>query len=113
MVGDTLMKMIEIGRDFSQTPVGRFPSDGPFSGELFREKFLKPALDGNKELTVKIDDIEGCGSSFLHEAFGGLVTKGYFTANQLHKQLTIEGVGTIAQLYRDLIWKYIDEARPD
>jgi hypothetical protein len=107
------MKTISIGADFSETPVGRFPSDGPFSGERFREEFLKPALTENDKVTVKIDDAEGYGSSFLHEAFGGLVQKRYFTVADLKKKLVIGCVDTSYQIYNDLIWKYINEARPE
>jgi len=33
---------INVGRDFSRFPSGRTPDDSAFSGEAFREKFLKP-----------------------------------------------------------------------
>jgi hypothetical protein len=104
------MKRINIGKDFSETPLGRYPSDGPFSGERFREEFLRPALTQCPEVTVKIDDAEGYGSSFLDEAFGGLVRKGYFSAVELRAKLKIECSSSDYLLYRDLIWKYVDEA---
>ena len=105
------MKRISIGKDFSDTPWGRYPDDGPFSGERFREEMLKPALQDHHQLTVFIDDAEGYGSSFLDEAFGGLVRKGYYTPKQLRDGLTIECNDPDYTIYRDLIWKYIDEAK--
>lgn len=66
-------KTINIARDFSRYPAGRFPSDGPFNGQLFRENFLKPALHENDVIAVELDGTRGYGSSFLEEAFGGLV----------------------------------------
>jgi hypothetical protein len=70
-------KTIDIGKDFSRYPAGRYTSDGPFSGESFRLKFLVPALDNNEKVIVLLDDTAGYGSSFLEEAFGGLVRLGY------------------------------------
>jgi len=32
--------IIDIGKDFSRYPAGRYETDGPFNGELFRAKFL-------------------------------------------------------------------------
>jgi hypothetical protein len=106
------MKTINIGRDFSLTPLGRYhPKDGPFTGERFREEFLKPALENNDIVTVEIGDAEGYGSSFLHEAFAGLVQKGYYTADQLKKKLIIECCSSNLQFYRDLIWSHINKAK--
>jgi len=70
-------KIIDIGKDFSRYPAGRYLSDGPFSGELFRSNFLVPALENNEKIVVLLDDTAGYGSSFLEEAFGGLVRLGY------------------------------------
>lgn len=103
------MHKISIAKDFSDVPLGRFPSDSEVSGERFREEFLKPALTKGAA-TVNIDDTEGYGSSFLDEAFGGLVRKGYFTAADLHSKLTIENNDPEKKMYSVLIWKYIDEA---
>jgi len=106
------MKKIYIGKNFSETPVGRYLSDGPYSGEKFREEILHPALKENDIVSVVIDDAEGYGSSFLDEAFGGLVRKKYFTAAELEKKLSIECTKPDYLFYRVLIWKYIKEAQP-
>ena len=71
------IKIIDIGKDFSRYPAGRYETDGPFSGELFRSRFLVPALDNKKQITIELDGTAGYGSSFLEEAFGGLVRLGY------------------------------------
>ena len=104
------MKLIKISSDFSDTPLGRYPTDSDFSGERFREEFLVPPLKKGEEVTVDIDGVEGYGSSFLDEAFGGLVRKGQFTADDLHRRLKIESHDADYASYGRLIWKYIDEA---
>lgn len=68
---------INVAKDFSPNPAGRFPSDGEFSGQRFREELLLPALKTNEKITIDFDGTEGYGSSFLDEAFGGLVRAGY------------------------------------
>ena len=71
------MPTINIASQFSRYPAGRFVSDGPFSGEYFRDNLLIPALDGGEKVILQMDGTRGYGSSFLEEAFGGLVRKGY------------------------------------
>ena len=71
-------KTINVGRDFSRYPAGRYKSDGPYNGEKFREDFLLPALRGSEhEIIIEFDEARGYGSSFLEEAFGGLVRAGF------------------------------------
>ncbi|MGX7654692.1 STAS-like domain-containing protein [Shewanella putrefaciens] len=62
--------------DFSKYPGPRFERLGPNSGEEFRVKVLKPAVDNSEEVIVNLDNVFGYGSSFLEEAFGGLVRSG-------------------------------------
>lgn len=70
-------KVINILRDFSRYPVGRYETDGPFTGEAFRTKLLLPALsEPGSKVIVEFDGARGYGSSFLEEAFGGLVRAG-------------------------------------
>lgn len=98
--------MITIATDFSDTPAGRYASDGPYSGESFREEMLIPALKEGKSVVVDLDGVLGFGSSFLEEAFGGLVRKG-FSAPELRSKLRIR---TSLKVYADRIWRYIEEA---
>lgn len=71
--------IINIAKDFSMFPAGRYEEDGDFSGTRFRDKILLPKLDslvGSECVVVVFDGVAGFGSSFLEEAFGGLVRKG-------------------------------------
>jgi hypothetical protein len=104
------MKTIKIAKDYSETPLGRFPEDGEFNGTRFREDFLRPSLSVEDKVEVIIDGVEGYGSSFLEEAFGGLVRKGYFTAQELKKKLQISYEDIDFKISCDLIWKYVNEA---
>jgi hypothetical protein len=67
---------IDIGKKFSRYPAGRFVDDGPFSGERFRDEFLVPPLRREETVEVLMDSTAGYGSSFLEEAFGGLIRVG-------------------------------------
>ena len=67
------MRVIKVAQDFTRFPSGRFKKNGDTSGEAFREKFLEPALKDGIEITVDLDGTIGYGSSFLEEAFGGLI----------------------------------------
>lgn len=74
------MISIQVAREFSRHPAGRFEKDGPYSGESFRRKFLVPHLRNGEAITVDLDGARGYGSSFLEEAFGGLIREGFTLA---------------------------------
>ena len=63
-----------IARQFSPHPGPRFRHQGPDSGEALRKRLVK-LLHENPEtsLFIDLDGTSGFGSSFLDEAFGGLV----------------------------------------
>jgi STAS-like domain of unknown function (DUF4325) len=71
------MTEIHLADDFSPFLGGRYRQDGPWSGEQFRDDFLVPrfdaARDHNDKLVVVLDGVAGVPSSFLEEAFGGLL----------------------------------------
>lgn len=69
--------IINVSEDFSRYPAGRYNDDGPHSGQRFRDDYLKPILINNEKAVVKLDGVRGYGSSFLEEAFGGLVRDGF------------------------------------
>ncbi len=102
---------ISIAEDFSDVPAGRFLNDGDWSGERFREEFLIPALkDADKKhpVIININGTEGYGSSFLEEAFAGLIRKGY-TKEDIAEKLQIEANDTY-DIYKKIILEYLKEA---
>jgi|SRR5690606_20761583 len=64
--------------DFTEFPGPRHEHIGEFSGERFRKEFLIKAIEkhGIENIQVDLDGTAGYGSSFLEEAFGGLVRSG-------------------------------------
>jgi len=102
--------LVDIGRDFSRVPAGRHVAESDFSGEAFREKILIPKLRQGGTVEVLLDNTEGYGSSFLEEAFGGLVRVGGFSYEYLKLHLIIVANSTATNRYSAKIWEYIKEA---
>lgn len=100
---------IVIARDFTPFPGGRYRQHGEGSGEEFRDDLLRPALNREASVTVRLDGTSGYPSSFLEEAFGGLIRVG-FTAEDLRKRLKIEAEPAYRS-YRQLAWQFIDDAQ--
>ena len=71
------MIKIDVVKEFTEAPGGRYKTNGDFSGEEFREKILLPKLiqaeKENTKLVVDLDGGYGYALCFLDEAFGGLV----------------------------------------
>jgi hypothetical protein len=109
--------VIEIGKDFSRTPGGRLINDGPFSGQLFRDRTLTPALKAavarGEKVKVVLDGPRGYLSSFLEEAFGGLIRLRVFDQKQLNSALEIVAIDPFYEPYQRLAQRYIYEAKPE
>ncbi|WP_158089090.1 STAS-like domain-containing protein [Cognaticolwellia mytili] len=106
---------IDIARDFSEKPFGRFqfatdqhPSDGKWTGDRFRNEQLLPVFRESKDkIEVLLDNVDrGFGSSFFDEAFGGLIRAG-IPFQEIKDRLFII---TNDESYYDEIWEYITEA---
>lgn len=101
---------INVGKDFSTEPAGRFRTDGPFSGEAFRDDILLPAIRKSEKTVIELDDTEGYGSSFLEEAFGGLVRIHKMSAAYILARIKFV---TIEKLLKAEIEHYIKSAAPE
>jgi len=104
----TQAHVLTIAEDFSRFPAGRFKDDGAFSGERFRDVLVE-RLRSAEKLVIDLDGTMGYGSSFLEEAFGGLVRTCAFSAATLHAR--IEFRATDKSLVAE-VWSYIDAAKP-
>lgn len=84
---------IKIANDFTTAPGPRYVTEGKFSGEQFRKELLLPkvreACDRKCALTVDLDGTSGYGTSFLEEAFGGLIREDNFRLATLDSVLTL------------------------
>jgi hypothetical protein len=108
------MKTISIAEDFSPSPAGRTPADGPFNGQRFREDYLIPALriavDQNDSVVVDMDGAYSYSSSFLEEVFGGLARSGQFPANVLAIRLEIRAANPVYASFRRDAEAYLKDA---
>ncbi|WP_302141001.1 STAS-like domain-containing protein [Halomonas alkalicola] len=109
------MQRINIGKDFSDHPIGRYREDGPESGQVFRDDYLIPKLESlgsNEKLEIILDDgVDGYGSSFLVEAFAGVVKVGYMHSDELLKKLVFKYTDEDFSFFEEKIKEYIQEAR--
>ncbi len=102
---------ISIAKDFSLTPGPRVISEGPFSGQLFRQTILEPkyieARKADKKITVDLDGTLGYGPSFLEEIFGGLAR--IYPENEVAETLKI--ISHEEEYLVEEIKEYIRDAR--
>ena len=64
-----------MAEQYTSNPGPRYISQGPNSGEDFRESVLKPFFKNktrNEKLIINLDGLNGYPSSFFEEAFGGI-----------------------------------------
>jgi hypothetical protein len=103
--------------DYAPSPGGRYASDGDFSGEWFRDDILVPALtaaiDRSEVLIVELAGTSGYGSSFLEEAFGGLIRHRLFSPSVVKNSLKVVAGSPLYAPYKALADKYVASAKPD
>ena len=109
--------IINIAKDFSPVPLGRFREDGKKSGQAFREDHLVPkirdAISTGDKVVVMFDGMAGFTTAFLDEAFAGLIRKGDVSLEDLKNVLTITASEKHFAPYIKNTWEYIREAAAD
>ncbi|WP_420576806.1 STAS-like domain-containing protein [Ekhidna sp.] len=106
---------IKIATDFSDRPGPRYIKEGKNSGELFRKEILigkyREAKEKGTQLIVDLDGTRGYGTSFLEEAFGGLIRE----ENESYKEIldTIEIISDEEDFLKDDISFYLKDAFED
>ncbi|QPS02481.1 STAS-like domain-containing protein [Acinetobacter johnsonii] len=105
----------DVGNEFHHRPMGRKKTDGEFSGEAFREKVLYPFFSNlinqksDQILVLDFNNVSMAGSSFLEEAFGGLVRAG-IKKELIQSHLKILVDIELKELIEDRIFQYIKRA---
>ena len=109
------MKRLKIAEEFSPVPIGRHRSDSKKSGEAFRDDLLFPRVDkAIKEkdvLVIDFEGMEGLSSSFLEEAFGGLVRVKGLPAETVIKTLKFIPMNSHFDPYIENVKAYIRDAQ--
>jgi len=101
---------IHVAQDYSATPLGRYRKHGEFSGERFRDEYLIPALERHKKIAINFDGVAGLPSSFLEEAFGGIIRSGKITAEDFFLRVSILVTTPSLTLAKDRIKRYMKSA---
>lgn len=100
-----------VANDFYRRPLGRYKSQGTYTGEAFREDLLLPKLKNLSDHEKFLIDFTGVtmnGSSFLEEAFGGLVRNHGYSFDNLKKVLVLKFPRRPS--LEDKVWQYIRDA---
>ena len=110
--------LINIAEEFSAYPIGRDESDSEKNnGQRFRREFLLPKLKDAEEnhriVVISFEGVESFGSSFLEEAFGGLVREDGWTSEKIKKFLRITYDWSGYKRFERRMWDYIEAAKPN
>lgn len=102
--------------DFTKFPGPRYKKYGANSGEEFRDSVLLPALQSDHELVVILDGVRGFGSSFLEEAFGGLISRCNLSRSDvdfLMSNIVSKDDPTLAEEIRDYMQEALSKQNTD
>jgi STAS-like domain of unknown function (DUF4325) len=105
--------IVSIAKDFHPAPGGRYLEDGPNSAQRFRDDVLLPklrdAIENNSTLIVRFDGMFAVSSSFLEEAFGGLLRLKVIPLEKIRSHLRLEAGSPAYEWARIDAEKYIEE----
>ncbi len=102
-----------ISTEFSPTPGPRKKVEGDFSGESLRKGILveklQQAIDEDVMLIIDLDGTAGYGTSFLEEAFGGLIREDGYSYETILNHITFKS--TEEEYLVDDIKGYMDDTK--
>jgi hypothetical protein len=118
VMGTSSLTEIIIARDFTRIPGPRYKDEGDFSGQFFREAILAPqiakAISEGGKLRVVLDGTEGYGTSFLEEAFGGLIREDKMNYQEICDALELvstESEDLVREIEKDLLDAYSESTK--
>jgi hypothetical protein len=82
-------RLVSLAKDFSRHPGPRYKAQGKDSGEQFRKRILSWLKDSDL-LLVDLDGTSGIGSSFIDEAFGGLIFAEGMTPDEVRRRIKVK-----------------------
>lgn len=108
-----MVSVINIAEDYTPFLGGRYVEDGEGNGTTFRRSLLVPALrEGTGSVRIILDGAAGYPSSFLEEAFGGLVRVEGFTFAELQGRIEFVAEQPGFKRYISQVWEFIKNAKP-
>lgn len=89
------MNEFHVATDFSPYLGGRYRDDGEFSGEEFRDEHLlvlvENAIQSGRTIKIDFDGVLGMPTSFLEEAFGGMMrARPQWALSEVERAMKIE-----------------------
>ncbi len=107
------MKKLKVIEDFNFTTGPRYIREGANSGEEFRINVLYPkvkeAINNKCVLEIDLDGAAGYGTSFLEEAFGGLIRENNLSYNAINSHIRI--ISTEEEYLIEDIDEYMKDAQ--
>lgn len=97
--------VFRFAHEFTDIPIGRFRTDGDLSAEVFRDDILIPLLANHNKVILDLNGVFGFGSSFLDEAFCGIIRRKLYTVDELLTKLEIicdDDPMTVRQIHKYL-----------
>lgn len=82
--------IFSIAKDFSPFAGPRYIRQGSHSGEALRQKLLRFLKSHPGTVTIVLDGTKGMGSSFLDEAFGGLIRNEGWAKQEIEQRLKFQ-----------------------
>jgi hypothetical protein len=80
----------DIAKQYTPYPAGRFKKNGNGSGEGFREVLVQMLNNSANKIKLIMDNTYGYGSSFLEEAFGGLVRVNNLSPQEIRQRIDFD-----------------------
>ncbi len=108
------MNEVRVAQRFSRHLGGRYKKDGPWSGEAFRDAVLidsvEKALRTREPVVINFDGVAGTPTSFLEEAFGGLLrARPQWNIDDLRSLVRIEAPSTpFLHSFMTLAYQFMD-----